>query len=412
MIRWMTVLATLFVLVGCNPSSNKDNENVTVSGQVMTPDGQTPLPYATVYIEDNSALVRNAQTNLCEKPKQGNFNYVCADAQGHFSLPLNINEDSNLESNPNELKVYFEKGTFAFSQSINLQDKSEISLGSIAMPSEKANIVVVEGWFDKMEWVLANSGFGEWNEAGTALDRSSLDFDLLLSASHQPGDMDDFGDLFDIDAETGQAKIYRYDLVLINCVVDEFVYNLEDEANAHIPEILREYILTGGHVVFTDLSYNFLEQALPEYIDFYGADETVYSEPETLWDASAGVELTEAVTGKVEDAQLASFLQGIKCGESNAPCIDENNQVELHGFMANWAMINEVHPENADQVKVLVTAQVPDPEDENSFTERPMTVLIKAGEGVVLFSSYHVEDDFSKDYWKAQERIIQYLLLQ
>jgi len=377
---------------------------LVVSGQVMAPDGETPLSFATVYVGDNSAANRAAQTDACAVPSAGNFNYVCADEEGRFSITVDF-DGSEAET------LYFEKGAFLFTQSVSTSSSDAVQLGVISMATDAAKIAVVTGDYDNLEYVVANSGFGTLEQDPDTFDWvfASRDFDIYSGYESEEG-YDFYGDLFEIDPDTSKATIFNYDIVLINCGVNEILIDVDEDEDAQSRiAVLRSFVAEGGRLVATDWSYDFVEQAFPEYIDFFGDDGLSYDQPESLSIAEVG-EGAETLTAQVNDSQLAAFLGSVACSTDDGTCIDENNHIVLHHLSVFWSIMNEIHSEMADSVTDLVSGDV---DIEGEIEHRVLTVLIEHGEGAVLFSSYHVEEeDFTPGEWTAQERIIQYLLLQ
>jgi hypothetical protein len=271
------------------------------------------------------------------------------------------------------------------------------------------NFAVVTGNYDRMQDILAKLGMGELDEYHELVPCSET-FDIYDGNYSFSGEYPVFTELFENDGLTGDPLIYNYDMVFINCGNSyEYDFFLDESKMA----ILRDYVAGGKKLYVTDWSYDFVEQIFPEYIDFYGSDETAETGKEETNAAQVGDwGITSDAT--INDAQMKAWLQTVLCQEGN--CLNPDMTIHIAGFWSGWVVINGAHASKASSVKIWVTGPVSwydwyleDPEGSGI---KPLTVSFVHGLGRVLYTSYHTEEDNpSAGFW-PQERVLQYLVLE
>ena len=169
---------------------------------------------------------------------------------------------------------------------------------------------------------------------------------------------------------------------------------------------LRAYVKAGGRLFVTDYSYDFVEQAFPEFIDFQGShDGAPWETPEKHNAAEVGKE-DLVIQADVHDADLKAWL-GLPAIGALLP----NGLVQIVGFQTAWAVQRGTNA----AAKVWVSGHVTgigvslDP-------ARPLTTSWdfvdhdKTGCGRIIFSSYHTHGDQST--LLPQERVLEYLMLE
>jgi hypothetical protein len=191
------------------------------------------------------------------------------------------------------------------------------------------------------------------------------------------------------------ANLADYRTIFINCG-NGYEWTFFDDTDAVAN--LRSWVEGGGRLYATDLSYDFIEQLFPEYIDFYGDDEAdgLGTTPEEQGAAEWG-DHTEEVSCTILDADLLAWLQGLGL-------LSGTDQAVIHGWLSAWAGVDAV----ANGVKVWVEGPAP---IDGSTDVRPVTMTFSVGDGTVFFSSYHTEEEFGTDIY-PQERILQYMILE
>ena len=378
-----------------------------IRGVLLAPDGQTPVAGATVYVPGGStAGVSIMQTGNCEPPPEDYIAWTCTAPDGSFVLDI---------TPTNTVTLKFKKGVFQLTVTVS---PNNTNIGSVSLPSDPAQgapkMAVITGSWDRMEDVLAKLGFGNVNDYGQLVVGTER-FDLYDgNNSLSDADYPDFPAIFDDNDGDSKPDIYNYDIVFINC--GNSYENLLDSTKVNI---LRQYVQQGGRLYITDLSYDFVEQVFPEFIDFYGSDSTPETNPENIGAAEVG---DSGITSEADvlDTTLKEWLKEVSCKELDyttyppteidVPCIDPaTEKVHIEGFLSGWAVINGPHPGQTSNVKVWVKGPVSWYDGGNQSGVKPLTVSFTFGNGKVLYTSYHTESTNIKGFI-PQERILQYLV--
>ncbi|HHG74979.1 MAG TPA: hypothetical protein ENK22_08030 [Persephonella sp.] len=411
----LMIISSALILGSCGggggDGGNKEGGfagSVDVTGKLLAPDGQTPIAGAVVYVPKDysqqisiSSFIQGQSSIQCETPPEQYIAVTCTAADGSFSLKVNVTG--------NKLTLKFKKGAFKKTISVDLTS-SKLDLGNVNLPSDPnqgaPKMAVVTGYYDAIENVLAKLGFGSINsgrlEPGT--EKFDLyDGDYSLDDTKYPN----FDDLFVDKDMDGKPDIYKYDIVFINCGTGYENDILTDSSKI---SIIRDYVEQGGRLYVTDLSYDFVEQVFPEFIDFYGSDSTPEIDPENMDAAQVG---NAGITTEADvlDNTLADWLATVTCVDSsNNPvdCINTStNKVHIEGFLGGWAVINGPHPSHSSDVKIWVKGYV---SWSSGSGEKPLTVSFPVGKGKILYTSYHTEPTYYINGLLPQERILQYLV--
>jgi hypothetical protein len=401
----VTVLIFLFAS-GCKKDKNDGELGSALSGSILAPDGSTPIAGATVYIPLNATSAKSisvVEADGCPVPSESYLAYTCTNADGSFVLDI-----ASVEETSFTMRVV--KGSFRLDVTIGPGTGS--NLGNIELPADPAlgggNFAVVTGAYDRMQDILAKLGMGEI-DSYYELESGTETFDIYDGDYTFGGEYPAFPALFENDPGTGDPVIYNYQMVFINCGND---YESELYLDDNMTSILNDYVYGGGKLYVTDWSYDFVEQAFPGYIDFFGSDETADEVGEEEGAAEVG---DDGITSNaaINDAQLALWLQTVSC--QGGSCLNSDNTVPIAGFWPSWAVMNGAHSAKSSDVKIWVSGPVSwydwDSGDYGSGT-KPLTVSFNYGAGKVLYSSYHTEEDNPSDDFWPQERILQYLVFE
>ena len=156
------------------------------------------------------------------------------------------------------------------------------------------------------------------------------------------------------------AALAEFDALFINC---------GDEAeDGGIPEHyygnVRNFVAQGGHLYTSDWSYHFIDRGFPGKVNF--AD--VFGDP-LIGDDFDG-------QAQVTDSALQAYL-----GSSSVP---------VH-LTFSWSVIESV----ASDVRVFLRANVTYDDGFESLPNAPLMVSFEHGEGSVVFTVYHLEDNGS-----------------
>lgn len=369
-----TVALVAAGLVGCaaegGPVDPGGDEVGSIQGTVYAPNGETPVAGARVWVPAAGALAR-----------QGTVAETTTDALGRFTL-------QNLPAGT--VNVNVAKGSWAttFTATVMANQVTNVPAAETTMPATgegALRIAVFQGAFDHMEDVLAKLGFGEVDEWGVLVPGTET-FDLYS-----------YDELASIFADLAQMQ--QYDLIFLDCGADEDP--LWNDLAATVANV-RAYVEGGGRLYATDLTYDYVEQAFPAAIDFVGSDGTPADEPEELSEAELGIPDIEA-DATVLDSNLRGWLAG-------RGALQGDSTVHITGFASGWAVINAVGPGTKSWIEGSVTYGWP------AETEvRPLTVTFEAGDGLVLYTSYHTAEGYegtTPTELLPQEQVLAYLAFE
>ncbi|SMO37527.1 hypothetical protein SAMN06265218_101328 [Fodinibius sediminis] len=412
---------------GCGDSSSGPGETETteIKGTLTAPDGNTPLAGATVFVpkEGSNKIMAKAKgiggattsAGECEEPEESYSAFTCTEADGSFTFDVPVSSDEVL------LKIF--KGIFSFEQSVDVSSAGG-DIGEINMPSAsesfEGEIAVVKGSWDRMEDILAKVGFGE-----VETDESDYNYGQLVEGTEQFDLLDDPNPLFEDADGDGEKDLFNYDIVFINCGTNESLvsYDKSKEAHRHAARLkssgvaqilsaenrqaLQTFVQDGGVLYATDLSYDYIEQAFPSYVDFYGSDETPAAERESWGAAEVGTYGIET-NGTILESDLEAWLANVDCFEGEN-CLNDDDTVHITDFLGGWGVIEGPQSGATADVTQWVEGSV---EWSGGSGVRPLTVSFDVGNGSVFYSSYHtVESEFTPN-WRPQERLLQYLVFE
>ncbi|GEM49248.1 hypothetical protein [Deinococcus cellulosilyticus] len=387
---------TGLLLAACSTGGNTPPPGPTtvqVSGKLLAPDGSTPIANALVYIENSTVAAIQAQALACGTPPNATWAATCTGPDGAFTLKGTVNTA--------KFTMKFQKGSFVGIREIT-SSSGPINVGNVNLDNTQGapKMAVVTGSYDQIEDVLAKLGFGTVENG--QLKPGTEKFTLFDGNGSLPDSYREIEALFTDGNDAGtQADIFNYDIVFFNCGTRELLENAQ-------MQILRDYVQGGGKIYASDLAYDYVEQAFPEFVNFYGSDSTPAAEKEGIASAQVG---TSGITSETTvDDNLKAWLQGVSC--TGGSCVQANGKVHIEGFLFGWAVINGPHPEKTSVVKTWVHGPVNwmgspggQPED------KPLSVTFPFGNGKVLYTSYHTEPAASETLL-PQERILQYLVFE
>ncbi len=364
-----TAVRTLNVTV----NNNAAPATGTLVGTVLTPDGEDPVSQALLFHVDNS------------KPdNMGNSDE--SEPDGSFSLggiPLGT-QDFILRS-----------GIFEESFSFDVQPgQNDIPAGLTTLDAgDASSMLVVTGQYDVIENVLAKLGLGDSDASGNLV--LGTEFFTLVDGAGKLDDVayQDFDDVF-----MDPANYASYRTIFLNCGND---FETDFFGSSTAVDGLRNWVEAGGRLYCTDWSYDFCEQLWPDMVSFETTDgsgdglgATAGLANEAELGASQGT-----VAATIEDAFMLSWLNG-------RSATNGDGTIDVTDWLPAWTVIQDVDP----AVKVWASGDV-------SFgfptttQNRPLTISFNAGNGRVLFSSYHTEE-FASSGLTPQDRVLQYLIFE
>jgi hypothetical protein len=358
----------------------------SVSGKVYAPNGLDPVAGASVHVLLAATPLSSSVTcETCEV--HGKFGaQVYTNADGSFTL-------TKVPHGPFVLGL--QKGHFRRVLKLDLPSCGHLSLGKdqTTLPGKNAqwheldtvpSIAVVSGAWDKLEKVLDKLGLQEktvYNGKDYGTGPQSV------QALLQNG-----------------AKMQSHHMILIDCGT-KFEALVTSSTDPIARNNLRSYVAAGGRLFVTDLSYDYVEQTFPEFIDFEGSEKTGKDTPEEPGGAELGAEIA-SLRATLLDGRLKAWL-----GLPEINALLPSSEVEIKGFLTGWAVQKAVNTDLG--AKVWVQAPVT---WVGGTGVRPLTVSYDyrgtdgAGCGRVLFTSYHTHGDGPE--LLPQERILEYMLLE
>lgn len=247
---------------------------------------------------------------------------------------------------------------------------------------------------------------GDFDTPEGALDQLEVPY-TVVEAFHANGpryegyEPDYAWEELDIPVEAFMADgvgMTEYDLIFLSCGmrgVGDQVYNdatqPDDQlvSDANIVENLVHFVEMGGYVYATDWTYDIIEAAFPDAIDFLGDDETLdaaqLGEPQTI-------------NGRVLEDGLQQHLN----------MTPDSNEVEVVFRFDSWSVIEAV----GDGTEVLLEGDIlyRDGADHVVLPDSPLLVSFSYGnrDGKVIYTPFHTVSQITTDV----QDIINYLVLQ
>jgi hypothetical protein len=240
-----------------------------------------------------------------------------------------------------------------------------------------------------MEDVLAKLGYGDTDIDGELI-LGTEQFDLIDGDNSLGSSYMDFPDFI-----TSPEAMAQHSIIFIDCGND---YEGLMFSDPDVIDNIRNYVNNGGKLYVTDLSYDFVEQPFPQFIDFYGSDATPTSDPEE-WDAAEEGRAGITTNAEVLDSNLSDWLNA-------RGALNPDGTVHIEGFLAGWAVMNGT----ASGAKVWIRGDV---EFAGTSGVKPLTVTFDYGSngGRVLYTSYHTEDTEDPSL-RPQEYVLAYLIFE
>ncbi len=376
---------------------------------MYAPNGTDPVANAVVYVPENPEALSTLgiipqRASTCENPGTSVKTKTCSAIDGSFSL-------SNVPAG--RTKIVIAKGLFKKSIDVDVKagrttvlTKEQTTLPSTTgSGSQIPRIAVVTGSYDRMEDVLAKLGLGEVDSYGE-----------LIIGTEKFTLIDGDGSLYDYNYQTFNVlldsitELKKYDLIIINCGT----YYEDKLIEPQVLTNLRQFVQDGGRLYVTDLSYDYVEQPFPEFVDFFGSDATPSGTAEEMNSAEVG---DGGITTNADVLQegLKNWLgSSVKCGSTSKPtntenCLNADGTVHIEDFLGGWAVINGPHSGKDAVVTLWTRGNV---SWEGWFSGvKPLTLTFSSGSGRVLYSSYHTSGT-PHPYFMPQERILQYLIFE
>jgi hypothetical protein len=286
-----------------------------ISGRVCDPSGDGWVMGARVWID----------------LEDGTYVETFTDADGRFLL-----EDVPMGT----WNLQIGKGSFGSKVVVQVQE-ALLLLAQNECLGDDLNIAVLAGDYDTTQELL---------------DTLGLSYDLIAQ-----------GGTTQIDFLRNPARLESYDIVFLNCGMDEeWIYEAKEAVAAN----LQSYV-QGGHSLYaSDWTFQAIEAAFPEAVDFFGEDDF----PSDAYSGDDG-----HLLGTVLDPNMQAVL-----GTSSA---------DIHYDLAGWVIAVAAD----SSTEVLVSGSPTTIWQEDPVANAPLAVRFEEGAGTVVFTTFHNEPQITLD---------------
>ena len=366
-----------------------EKENGALTGVVMSPSGDLPIPGALVYL---------TQIDPPPIPEHA-FDYKCDNMTGKKYTFSGSDGTWLLENVPEGAwKLVTRKGHFRRVRDIVVTGGETLSVpvevttlpgrasedGSDSIP----RYAVLLADPDKVFNLLAKFGMGETDSLGN-LQFGTESFIAYSDRISQAGYPDSSTLFADIDT------LMQYHMIFLPCAARNVgpTFALE-----HV-ELLREYVSRGGKIYNSCCVSLWTEAAFPDYVDFY--NESLNSE----FDVGRISQTAYATSGRILDSDMAAWLNVVTEEDVNSfPFI--NGYVKIDGLNE----VDDGHGLEADEGVVKPYAWV---EDVQAYAGSPLMVTYDFDAGKVFYSVYETSLENPTDAsLTPQEYVLLYVILE
>lgn len=467
---WMFLAAFLsFGLAACGSSGSSSggaglNNATSVTGTVYSTSGD-PVPGTTVYLPGvtvTAQRVKASRTFLkaveasdgteCEDPASADSAVAscCTAADGSFTC-----DTSGVTTNPEQ--IVFQRGALRKVAELSCSGGGECALssdittfGNDTGTTTWPNVAVVTGSYDRMEDVLAkladsntadetNGQYGRvCNTGGNFIYGSEYGTNLTIIDG--TGSLTPVENTAQVSYNTWQSYLDGthalvsdgspvFDVIFVNCG-NSYESNLAD---SNVLERLQNYVDSGGRLYVTDLSYDYIEQPFPQFMQ-YENDPADPDTPGTIGAAQVG---TSGVTvdAAVNETSMSSWLgdvtvnrhdattpgnpdndcgtgttdaDGITTYDQITGALTSDDLIPLGDFLSGWAQMVGAHTGYSPTIWISSGAGV----TFDGLANRPLTVSMSQGSsgGALYYSSYHTAHSCPTISFWPQERVLQNLI--
>jgi hypothetical protein len=351
-----------------------------------------PVSKALVYVPSQlNAYPKGVGCDLCNKPVDVAAVQTVANADGTYSL--------SLDGLPYSQMVQFvvAKGRFRRVTNLPVQcgmnaaPKTASTLPGKSADGDIPKIAVGTGNSDHLDQVLVALGITEF----TCLEGRK--------SNTTPATCMTTGKLSDLLTGAGGLHIDDYNMVFIACAPGAWAnYQAINVSTATIVKTLQDWTAKGGRAFVTDNSYDYVAQAFGAQLGWQGPAAM----PWPVDGANVGVatinNMPVMLSAMVDDMDLAAWLKVV--GVMSSP------MVTISGLLSKWSVLAGPVPKG--------TVQITDgtaPFTVNNMTmmaDVPLTTEFLVNTcGKVIYSSYHTLSTVKQNSLSAQERILEYLML-
>jgi hypothetical protein len=391
-----TTTAALKGLAACAAVATE----AVICGQALAPDGQTPVTNAEVRIVTSGAqtLALKGLVETSTGKLTPNDSACLTDDTGAFAC-------SGITSGGSQNFQWSGGGLMAsWSSDVTVGDVTNVPASDTTATGGSGTFkyAVISGSFDSIEDVLARvlgcgTVTGGALEIGTECPQLELVgffgtnpntalTDVLGLAEGTYPTLTEF-----LTSPNVAEALALFRGVFFNCGCDESLIN-----DAGVLGALQTYVSNGGNVYGSDWAYQYIENAWPEAVEWYGDDTA---------DAARVGGSNAAQTVNVAEAALLTWLRAAGL------IADDANTFPVNFNLGSWVVMTD---SAASTNEVLTADNLPNGPADVPVAPRttlPITIDFPSGSGCVFYTSYHNEpaDEVGTD--EVQSRVLEYLLL-
>lgn len=391
-----TTTAALKGLAACSVVATE----AVICGQALAPDGQTPIANAEV------RLVTSGAQTLSLKGLVGtgtgkltpNDSACLTDSTGAFACSgVTTGGSQNFQWSGSGL-------TASWASDVTVGDVTNVPASSTTATggSGTYKYAVIDGSFDSIQDVLARVlGCGTVTDGALDIGTECPQLELIGFWGTNPNTA--LTDALGLPAGTYPtltefltspdvaAALALFRGVFFNCGCDESLIN-----DAGVLGALQTYVSNGGNVYVSDWAYQYIENAWPDAVEWYGDD--------TGDNARVG-NSNAAQPVNIEDAGLLAWLRAAGLIAADATTFNVNFN------LPSWVVMED---SAASTNEILTANDLPNGPGDVPIGTRstlPITIDFSSGTGCVFYTSYHNEpaDEVGTD--EVQARVLEYLLL-
>ncbi|GAC1362750.1 MAG: hypothetical protein NVSMB47_14770 [Polyangiales bacterium] len=198
-----------------------------------------------------------------------------------------------------------------------------------------------------------------------------------------------------------------YNLLFLSCAPGVWSsYTSADQAT--ITTNLKAWVDAGGRLIATDQSYDYVSQPWPDDIAWQGPAGPPWAAGTTSGGgANVGLSPTSPATSysaTIDDTPLSDWLKLV--GVTTAPTVD------ISGWLNHWSVQKSLPTTSTQIAHGTVSYQYPSTAAATSEALPLTSEFVKNKCGRVIYSSYHTLSGVSAGSLTAQERILEYLMLE
>jgi len=424
----------------------------TITGTVYSMSGD-PISGVTIYLPGSTASTKSGKATRsfekaisaadgmsCEDPLSidNPLTSTCSGTNGTFTL-----DTSTITGNP--IQIVFQKGTLRMIQPLSCSsdpctlNQSFTTFGASGSTTVWPKVAVVTGDWDSMESVLAKLADSDTNDntngqygrvgltSGKFVYGSEMGTNLTILDANGTTPEENADSLTYHSFNEYLSGVYNlvengkpvFDVIFINCGANDVLAGIHKD-------VLQDYVNAGGRLYVTDLAYDFIEQAFPQFMKFFH-DPDDANTPGTLDDAEWGTAYL-TVDATVNDSNMKSWLKTVSVNgyDASTPgnpdddydgsvsyvqtgsALKSNDLIPIGDFLGGWAKMEGPHSGYDPTIWISSGTGV----NFDGKDNRPLTASMDIGSngGKIIYSSYHTANSSpTLAYW-SQERVLQYLI--